>query len=280
MPPVVLSYPQLHATLDLRDDPVKTHAGFYASADLTAAGLGGSAKDVRIQPEVRGYVPIGHHITFATRASVGFLFAYNYGDYVQHFLYPQQLNPNSVSNGRLYSAVDKDIELVLFRGFYSGGPGSNRGYPLRGIAPHGVIPFVSPATVAAQQQASNQSYSCVPTASNYDSSKCSIPIGGFSLWELSAETRFDISGPLGVAVFCDMGDVAPQQLQIRLNYVHLSCGTGARYDTPVGALRLDVAYRLVDVIGHESEADKAIDGTQPLFLGLPMALAFGIGETF
>jgi outer membrane protein insertion porin family/translocation and assembly module TamA len=278
-PAVVLSYPQLVSILDLRDDPIRTHSGFYASNDLTVAGVGGSASDVRIQPEVRGYVPIGRHITFATRATLGVLLSSNYGDYVQHHLYPP-LNPNGASSNRLYSAVDRDIEIVYFRGFFSGGPGSNRGYPLRGIAPHGVVPFLSPVTLQAQQQSSQQGFSCIPTQSNYDASKCAIPIGGFTLWEASAEVRFDVSGPLGLALFCDMGDVAPGELQVRLNYLHLSCGTGARYDTPVGAIRLDLAYRLVDVVGKESEADKNIDGTPPTFLGVPIALAFGIGETF
>ncbi|MGH7294000.1 MAG: autotransporter assembly complex protein TamA, partial [Polyangiaceae bacterium] len=277
-PAVVLSYPQLVTTLDLRDDPIRTHAGFYASNDLTVA-RGGSAADIRVQPEVRGYIPIGRHVTFAARASLGLLLSFNYGDYVQHHLYPP-LNPNGASSNRLYSAVDRDIEIVYFRGFFSGGPGSNRGYPLRGIAPHGVVPFLSPVTLQAQQQSSQQGFSCIPTQSNYDASKCAIPIGGFTLWEASAEVRFDVSGPFGVAVFCDMGDVAPGEVQIRLNYLHLSCGSGARYDTPVGAIRLDVAYRLIDVIGNVSVADRNIDGTPPLFLGLPIALAFGIGETF
>jgi outer membrane protein insertion porin family/translocation and assembly module TamA len=212
---------------------------------------------------------------------MGFLFASNYGDYVQHYLYPP-LSPNGASNDRLDRAVDRDIEIVYFRGFFSGGPSSNRGYPLRGIAPHGVVPFLSPVTLQAQQQASNHSFSCIPGAPNYDATDCSIPIGGFTLWEASAEVRFDVSGPLGVALFCDMGDVAPGEMQLRFDYLHLSCGSGARYGTPVGAIRLDIAYRIpgMQVLSQMTPSQAAVEGTQPLFLTLPLALAFGIGETF
>jgi outer membrane protein insertion porin family/translocation and assembly module TamA len=286
-PAIYLSYPQLFAQLDLRDNPIHPHSGFLAQNDLTAAGLGGTAADVRVQPEVRGYVPIAHGVTFAARASVGFLFSFNYGDYIQHHLYPP-LAPSAASNNRLYEYVDRDIEIAYFRGFFGGGPSSNRGFPLRGIAPHGVVPFLSPVTLQEQQQASKTGgTSCIPGQPNYSAAQCSIPIGGFTLWEESTEVRFDISGPFGAALFCDMGDVAAGQAQIRLSHLHLSCGAGARYDTPVGAIRLDLAYRIqpLQVLGYPNEqaasdADHT-EGVQPTFFGvLPVALSFGIGESF
>ena len=43
----------------------------------------------------------------------------------------------------------EDIELFYLRAFFSGGPSSNRGYPLRGVGPHGIVPFFNPG-VAAQ----------------------------------------------------------------------------------------------------------------------------------
>ena len=274
--------------LDLRDDPIHPHAGFYAANDFTVAGgpFGGTASDIRIQPEIRGYVPVAHGVTFAARGSLGLLFAFNYGDYVQHYLFPP-LNPSATSHDRLYNKVDRDIEIVYFRGFFSGGPSSNRGYPLRGIAPHGIVPFLSPVTLQEQQASSQGGVSCVPNTPHYDASKCSIPIGGFTLWEASAEVRFDVSGPFGAATFCDMGDAAPEEVQIRLSHLHLSCGVGARYDTPVGAIRLDLAYRIqpLQVLGYKDEAaaydaDPLNGAPQPTFFGIPIAFSFGIGETF
>jgi outer membrane protein insertion porin family/translocation and assembly module TamA len=292
-PAVILSYPHLVTTLDFRDDPIHTHSGFYVSNDLTVAGhiFGGSASDVRLLPEVRGYVPIARGVTLATRGSLGLLFASNYGDYVQNHL-SQTLAPSPGNRDHLYGQVDRDIEIVYFRGFFSGGPSSNRGYPLRGIAPYGVVPFLSPATLQAQQQVAASKgggLSCIPGQPGYSAAQCLIPIGGFTLWEASAEVRFDISGPLGAATFCDAGDAAPGQAQVRLTHLHLSCGAGGRYDTPVGAIRLDIAYRIqpLQVLGYPSERAAAIadptNGVQQTLFGWKdafLALSFGIGESF
>jgi outer membrane protein insertion porin family/translocation and assembly module TamA len=285
VPGVVLSVAQLVTTLDFRDDAVRPHSGFYLSNDLTS-GLGGSANDVKVQPEARGYLPLARGVTIAARGSVGLLFASNYGDYVENHL-SQPLNPNPIANNRPYSIyeyVDRDIEIAFFRGFFSGGPSSNRGFPLRGIAPHGVVPFLSPVTL--QSLTSQGGVSCIPGQPGYDASKCAIPIGGLSLWEASVEVRFDVSGPLGAVVFCDAGDVAAAQATIRLSHLHLSCGAGARYDTPVGPIRLDIGYRIqpLQVLGFANEGDALnadrTEGSQPLIFGIPLAVSFGIGETY
>jgi outer membrane protein assembly factor BamA len=273
LPSILLSYPQLITTLDFRDDQVHPHAGFYLSNDLQVAGLGGNARDVRFQPEVRGYVPIAKGVTLAARGSVGFLFAFNYGKYVQ-----TQLGNTQPADT---PAANTDIEIAYFRGFFSGGPGSNRGFPVRGIAPHGFVPFLNPQTAQTQV-----SINCAPSATNNTNPSCAIPIGGFTLWESSVEMRFDVSGPFGVATFCDAGDVSAQEADIRLSHLHLSCGAGIRYATPVGPLRLDVGYRVqpLQVLGYPNEtavvnADRT-EGVQPDIFYIPIAIAFGLGEAF
>jgi outer membrane protein insertion porin family/translocation and assembly module TamA len=83
-----------------------------------------------------------------------------------------------------------------------------------------------------------------------------------------------------------MGDVSPQETSIRLSHLHLSCGLGVRYDTPVGPIRLDVGYRIqpAQVLGYASDAAyNKVDpqeGVQPTLLGLPIAIAIGIGEAY
>jgi outer membrane protein insertion porin family/translocation and assembly module TamA len=271
LPNVLLSFPQLVTTLDLRDDPVHTHKGLYLSNDLqVAAGiLGSSASDVRIAPEVRGYVPITHSITFAARAQFGFLFAQDYGDYVRHHLGEMRTPQQQIGD-------NKDIQIVFFRGFFSGGPSSNRGYPLRGIAPHGAVPFLNPTNV-------QQFLNCKV---NQSEQACSVPIGGFTQWEASAEVRFAVSGPLGAAVFCDAGDVAAEELTLRWTFLHMSCGGGLRYDTPVGPIRLDVGYRIpfLQVLGYSNESDAQKnnpgEGQQPRIFGQPLGLSFGVLESF
>jgi hypothetical protein len=84
-----------------------------------------------------------------------------------------------------------------------------------------------------------------------------------------------------------MSDVSNQTADIRLDRLHLSCGLGARYDTVVGPIRLDVGYRVqpLQVIGYRSEAAAHADPStnevvQPTIFGLPIAIAIGIGEAF
>jgi outer membrane protein insertion porin family/translocation and assembly module TamA len=262
-PNVLLSFPQLVTTLDFRDDPVHTHKGLWISNDLQVAGgiFQGTAMDVRIAPEVRGYVPITRSVTFAARTQLGFLFGTNYGRY----------------------ANNQDIQIMYFRGFFSGGPSSNRGFPLRGIAPHQFVSFLNPASV------SPTTLGCQKPGSDTNP-ECLLPVGGFTQWEASAEVRFEISGPFGAAVFCDAGDVSPNEFDIRLSYLHLSCGGGARYDTPVGPIRLDVGYRIqpLQVLGYKSEDDfftngpnGTLAGIQPkLFDVVPIAVSFGVLESF
>ena len=62
--------------------------------------------------------------------------------------------------------------------------------------------------------------------------------------------------------------------------------SGARYDTPVGPIRLDIGYRIqpLQVLGYANEdeaarADPTL-GTPPKLFGIPMAIALGIGEAY
>ncbi|HMI87720.1 MAG TPA: BamA/TamA family outer membrane protein, partial [Polyangiaceae bacterium] len=217
---VVLSYVDLKTTLDLRNDAIRPRSGIFVGNDLQVAGLpvlpnfrGDGvlfAKDLRLQPEVRGYIPLSRRWTLALRATTGFLLPLpsSYGDTFRPGIEP---------------GVD-DIQLVFFRGFFSGGPNSNRGYPYRGVGPKGKVSQFLPGV---DEDPLN------PTL---------FPTGGLTLWEASVEVRFPLSGDLGGVLFCDASDVSQYRFDVRLLYPHLSCGTGIRYDTPVGAIGLDLGF--------------------------------------
>ncbi len=257
---IVISYPELFTTLDLRNDPIHPRKGIFAGNTFQFAGgpFGGTADDVKVQPELRGYVPVTRRLTFAARGMVGFLWPRNYGDTIRN---PPQPPPTTNDATRT-----RDYQLTFFRGFFSGGPTSNRGYPLRGVGPHAIVPFLTPQT--AEQ---NLNLEC--------GDKCLSPVGGFTLWEASAELRYDIDGPLSLATFCDASDVSPRTNDIRLRHLHLSCGAGARYDTPVGPVRLDVGYRIpgLQVLGGLTPDEKKPD---TFAFGIPIAVSLGIGEAF
>lgn len=283
---VVLSYPELVAHLDLRDNPVRPHSGIYLGATVQTAGgiFGGTASDVRVQPEVRTYLPVARGLTFATRASVGFLFSSNYGKDWNSELQGSAAAAAGPELSPARKELTHDMQIMYFRGFFSGGPITNRGFPLLGVSPHGVIPFLNPATASQQVQ-----FSCDPTQQGFTqmmASNCFLPAGGFTLWELQNEMRADISGPLSASAFCDMSDVSPYESDIRLSHLHLSCGLGAAYDTPAGPIRVNIGYRVqpLQVLGYKNETAAAladpVNGTQPNILGIPIAIAIGIGQAY
>jgi outer membrane protein assembly factor BamA len=281
---VVLSSPELITNLDFRDSAVRPHEGVYIGNTISVAGgiFGGTATDVRVRPEVRTYLPLARGLTFATRASVGFLWSSNYGKNWTTEL--QNSAAIAVSQTPARVDLEHNTQIMYFRGFFSGGPTTNRGFPLLGVSPHGVIPFLNPATASQQVM-----FSCNPRMVGFDPTKCYLPVGGFTLWELQNEVRAEISGPLSGTVFCDMGDVSPQEADIRLGHLHLSCGIGVAYDTPVGPIRLDVGYRIqpLQVLGFPDEKAAAtppggdpVNGTQPKIFNLPVAVAIGIGQAY
>ena len=72
-------------------------------------------------------------------------------------------------------------------------------------------------------------------------------------------------------------------MDIRLDHPHLSCGLGARYDTPVGPVRLDIGYRIPG-LQYPGQGQPSVDAVEQgnigTIFGVPMAVAFGIGESF
>jgi outer membrane protein insertion porin family/translocation and assembly module TamA len=265
-----ISYAEIFAHLDLRDDPIKPTRGYYLSNELQGAGgiLGGDANDIRVTPEARAYVPLPKKLVLAFKVGVGFLFPFNYADASQENF--RSRGPSTAE------AASKDYQLLFFRGFFGGGPTSNRGYPLRAIGPHDNIPYLSPAGQSA-----------IAGGCNPADPACLLPTGGLSRWEASVELRFVVSGPFSSAIFCDAGDVSPFVFDLRLERLHLSCGAGGRYDTPVGPIRFDIGYRIpyLQYPGGPPEstpesARLAGEREPDLLLGAPIAISIGIGEAF
>jgi outer membrane protein assembly factor BamA len=284
---VLVSYPGLYTTLDLRDDRIHPHKGVFLANDLEVAGLGGDARDVKLQPEVRAYLPVTKRVTLAARGSIGLLFAQNYGQSVQSNALtgspsagaPPAPPPPEGDDERTDEVKDarkdwvRDVQLMFLRGFFSGGPGSNRGYAPRQIGPHGTVPFYN----HGQTINNVNGVDCAAGSGTYDSAVCDLPLGGFTLWEASLELRFPLAGELAGAVFGDASDVSARRLSFRFNRPHLSVGFGLRYDTPVGPVRFDVGYRVPGAQAPKGAADEFVPKT---FLSLPLALSFGIGEAF
>ena len=254
--PLTLSYVDLLLVLDLRDDAIHPHSGLYFGLETQAAGgpFFGDASDLRFQPEVRGYVPAGKRVTIAARFALGFVVPFDWGSHLT------DVRPSAERN--------RDLQIAMFRGLYAGGSSSNRGYPLRGVGPHAVMPYVT------EQVAST----CTFDSTNVG---CLLPTGGLTSWEASIEVRVKLIGALSTAAFADTADVSPYRANVRFARPHLSAGLGLRYDTPVGPIRADIGCRIpgAQYLETVSATERAAEDPGTL-LGLPVAIAVGIGEAF
>jgi outer membrane protein assembly complex protein YaeT len=71
-----------------------------------------------------------------------------------------------------------------------------------------------------------------------------LPIGGFSVFDFSAELRFPIKGNLTGVGFIDGGNVWSKKFDYHLNDLRYDIGPGVRYATPIGPIRVDLGYQL------------------------------------
>ena len=240
-----IAFPELAARLDFRDDPLDPKNGLFISNSLQAAlpVLGGNVSDLRIRPEARFYIT-KTNLTLAVRATTGLLFPRNYDtDDTSSF---------------------DDRQKLLFRGFFSGGPFSNRGYAFQGVGDHEPLPFSTDPRVR-----------CASTDGPSTDPRCLRPVGGLTLWEMSLELRFPLFSPLGAVLFLDSSDVRPGRVEYGLDTPHLAPGIGLRYPTPVGPVRLDMGFRVLEFLDKEE-----VEGSPPYIFGAPLTLQLAVGQAF
>lgn len=118
-----------------------------------------------------------------------------------------------------------------------------------------------------------------PECKTFDNPDCQrINAGGDAQWELSAEIRAQVIGPLGLVTFLDLGDVYwPVEERLDLRRHHASVGMGLRVKTLVGPIRFDVAGRLPSK--HRPDEPP---GPQDFFglFSAPVTLHFALGESY
>jgi outer membrane protein insertion porin family/translocation and assembly module TamA len=263
---LVVLFPEVVAEADLRDDPLEPRSGAYFRLSAQLAGLVvGDAQDLRLEPEMRLYAKLGSSLSLAFRGELGLLFPNQCGDDPSRGCYGDSLTRNSTLPAT-DPVVVRDQQILLFRGFYSGGASSNRGYNLREVGPHGTLGFLVPTNVNC----------AVPNPPE----SCIRPLGGLTLWEQSLELRLILSKLAGVVFFLDASDVTREVVTFRLSFPHLSVGTGFRLRTPVGAARLDLGVRVpyMQEVGQPKLPPE--EGEPGTFLGAPLAFHFGLGEAF
>ncbi len=263
---LLILYPELVGEADFRDDPIEPRAGAYFRLSAQVAGyLAGDANDVRLQPEARFYAKLGRSASLGYRGELGFLLPQRCDGGSTRGCYGDSLTLASTAPATDPRVV-RDQQILLFRGFYSGGSTSNRGYSLREVGPHGILGFLVPSNVNCS----------VPEPPD----SCWRPLGGLTMWEQSLELRFILSELAGLVFFLDASDVTRESVNFRLNFPHLAAGSGFRLRTPVGAARFDLGVRVpyMQEVGQPRLPES--EGEPDTIFGAPLAFHFGLGEAF
>lgn len=190
---------------DRRDDPTDTHRGIYTTVDLGYGVMPGTAED----PGATGFLRmLGHNATY-----------HPFGEGSRYVL------ARAITFGWMQQP-SSTREIPLPERFYAGGPASLRGFPSNQAGPR------DPQT--------------------------GFPIGGRAVLANQVELRFPVMGDtIGGSLFLDSGNVYSDLRHISFdvrqrktngdwdfNYMEHAVGLGVRYRTPVGPVRLDVAYSI------------------------------------
>jgi outer membrane protein insertion porin family len=77
-----------------------------------------------------------------------------------------------------------------------------------------------------------------------------VAIGGNTLLEASLEFRIPVAGIVGLAAFCDAGNVWQEPATYRLSELRYAAGAGVRFKTPVGPIRFDIARPIFEGDGE------------------------------
>ncbi|MBV8571814.1 MAG: BamA/TamA family outer membrane protein [Acidobacteriaceae bacterium] len=200
---------------DHRDNPTDAHRGFWNTLDTGLAGnyFGSQRNFVRILGRNATYIPIGRNLVFARQTQLG------------------AIVPFKVPQGTF------NFEYVpLPERFYGGGSVSMRGFGDNQAGPRDIGTTTElPGT---------------PT-----STPTGFPIGGNALFFNTFELRFPLLGQnITGVLFEDMGNIYTtfnqlsfayhQPSEQNFNYAVQAPGFGIRYKTPIGPIRLDLAYAL------------------------------------
>ncbi len=110
-------------------------------------------------------------------------------------------------------SFDSDNVIPVEEKFFAGGSNSVRGWPYKKLGPQ---------------------------------AEDGTPIGGNSLLEGSTEMRYSMVSWLSGALFLDFGNVSTVDFDYAFKKLHYAVGTGLRFETSFGPIRVDVARPVFD----------------------------------
>ena len=212
--PVRLGIISANIVQDRRDSPIDPHSGMYNAIDVGVASeaLGSQRSFTKFLVRNATYTRIGKNLVFARQIVFGGIIPYN-----------------------IPPGVTPDTAVPLPERFFGGGDISLRAFPENQAGPRDTGAPVAPGAMPSQ-----------PTG---------FPLGGDAVLISNMELRFPLFGQnVSGVLFHDAGNIyrSLNDISVRyhqknpedFNYMVHAVGLGIRFKTPVGPLRVDLAYGL------------------------------------
>lgn len=222
----------LGVSRDRRNSVLNPSRGYLTALDLEHASdiTGSNFEYTRVLGEATAYVPFGTQVgAFRLRAGV-------------------------VGRGR-FEELGGPGELDLVhpqKRFYAGGANSVRGFAENRLGPRVLtvdvadllgVPAVDGATEPACAPEEIDLFGCDPSGVP-DGEFSPRAVGGSVVVEGNVEVRFPLlTSALQGVTFLDFGNVWSERGQVSLGDLEFTPGAGVRYFSPIGPIRVDVAYR-------------------------------------
>jgi outer membrane protein assembly factor BamA len=215
--PYRLGWLQQNAALDLRDAPLEAHRGFYVSLLAEEGGpfAGGAFLYQKLQPDVRGYAPLGSHVTLAGRFWFGQLF----------------------SQG--------DLGSPITRRFYLGGANSHRGFNYDRLSPQvpSGISGMSPIPIGGDQM----------VLASFELRVKTFRIAGQWLSLATFADGGDVGGPSCATTVTHHCTSVSRRTSVDWGDLNWAVGGGLRYRTVIGTVRADLGVRLNRLSATQSD---------------------------
>src|SRR5256712_767108 len=219
-----LTYPELRYSYDGRDNAIEPTNGFFGTIGLQQTLKPGTFSYFRINPDLRGYAPLGRIGVLALRVEYGGLFT-------------------ATANGA----------SPFTQRFFFGGQNEQRGYQ----------PLQQGPKIGADPCLENNPPGCGKTL-RYATTAVGIGGKAAALVSAELRIHADfILNHLGIVPFVDASNV-PNDPKLPLEGgLEVAPGLGLRYLTPFGPVRLDVAYlvRAKDVFTPAATATDSTGAT-------------------
>ena len=241
-----LTSPTQFVTYDSRDDVLSPARGALWTLEFAEAGPPGSFDFLRVYGEARGYRGLGRTIDkwFGWRPDL---------------TVAARLGGGIIQPYRLFG--EDRAQVPLPERLYLGGSSSVRGWVRDRLGPRVYSCDEGDTWLAGE-----------PGTTPCDGATV-VPVGGLASAFGGMEFRGTWAGGIGAVLFSDLGMVwsSPSDLQGLLPTP--TVGTGLRYDTPIGPLRLDAALRLDKWVAPFRDYD--LFDEEPTF-----QIHFGLSEAY